>query len=443
MGVSMRGVKLLFLAFTGLAGLLAGLLVSSLGACLQRAAVSGEPAGCPTCPAYVCVTVTPAAAPTLPAPTLPPSPDPTATPAEPAAGLKWSNTPGLIGVCHQVGMWGINGVNWGFLTGLLTSWAAMEPQPGVFVWHPAGNDPRSTDTLQEAVSVAQAAPGRSIWVQAPFIMPFSTEDYTPAWVYAAGVESLQLYGDLKRRPNVFDPDLIELHRPIVRAMAGWLDPLAEVSAVIPPLGDWSELHFLYTCMQEPCGSDPASSIVRAAAARAGVSPAAMVAAWVDPLTGERWEHRVDYALLEWWFKPMVRLYAEEWERTPIVVQLGNGVSWNHQLAPRAAAWCVKELGPRCWLKQNGHGSSVTATYNSLFRGFAGMTRTGWEGGHLSYWTDAAANAATLEQSLRAGVSFICYQSDILRNSAAYPMPAGLGYAEQARRLRANYEAIRR
>ncbi len=249
------------------------------------------------------------------------------------------------------------------------------------------------------------------------------------------------YGDRNRRPDPFDPKLPALLRPLERYLASKYDGDPVVHANVISGLDWNELHALYTCPVEPCGSDPASSIVRAAAARAGVSPAEMVRPWVD---GEwrAWEHRVDWALLEWFFKPMVAMVAEEWRQTPFVVNLGNGISWNMQLAPRAAEWCVSTYGRCCILKQNGHGSSVTGSYNTLWRKYAGQVMTGWEGGHLVYWQDPAASGQTLKESLGAGVSFICYQRQIFKDPGRYPMPAGYSYREQAAALLANYKRIR-
>jgi hypothetical protein len=253
----------------------------------------------------------------------------------------------------------------------------------------------------------------------------------------------------------------------MEAMANEFDNNPRVEAVIISSGGrWGEIGMPYhSCWYASDGDvkNPNNVYVKTMAQAVGVTPAELTQPYTDA-DGYFWEAKWD-----WYYAQrvidLIDIYMRHWKSTPVVLQLGSGISCVGYAAGvhMGPAWYVadyatKTYGQRVWLKQNGWGDTFTGpyyaySYDGLMQHFSAYTRVVYEGGHLPSWcygagcaftTDADATAHNYRQFLNAinsaHLSAACLQSQILAGgNANYPLDtSGWTPGEFKTKLLANY-----
>ncbi len=456
--------------------------------------------------------------PTLPTPTCPPCPD-AATPTLPAEDLRatreivvemgtmamtiatpapaWPDrgwkpavpgaTPGLLGVCQGLSQMGGEAVTWGYVSGARDSngdgiigagegveWAQLEPARGEFYFGQldawiAGTQPKGVWIQAESENpqgqgVSAVKPGGFVpqWVWNAGVVPWLK---CPARCSPAGTCYTSGCSNTGTMASGQDRAYHELWEELIAAMAAHYDNDPRVEAILMMAGgDYGEMG-LSICNYtgaSPDGWNPDCAYIKQmvkALATWGIveTPKTLATTYTDA-TGAFWNMKFDYYYVEN-VKRLIDLYKRHWHNTPVVVQLGSGMSGRQdQTVKRLTAWSVARYGPTVWFKQNGWGNGTVPpgfdySYDIVFDGLRGKTRTIYEAGLTNRWCGnpaagcaysteaeaAAHNTKTFQNAIGFGVSGACLQAGFWSSPVLYPMPT---YSKTwlAGRLLANYNA---
>ncbi len=466
----------------------------------------------PTLPTPICPPCPDAATPTLPAEELRATREvvvetgtvgtvgmvdmvvPTPASAWPDRGWKpYYTTPGSLGVCQGISQMGGEAVTWAYMSGALDAnkdgiinegegveWGQVEPEEGVFNWTQMirwvrAVDPNGTGTgdrvwIQmntnnpQGQGVSATKPGGFIpqWARDAGIVPWLK---CPARCSPAGTCYTTGCYDTGTTASGQDRIYHEKLEPAVADMARVFDNDPGVEAVlIDAGGDYGEMG-LQVCNYTgafPDGWQPDCAYIQQmvkALATWGIveTPRTLATTFIDA-TGAFWNMKFDYYYIEN-VKRLIDLYKRHFYNTPVVVQLGSGISGRQdQTVKRLTAWSVAKYGPTVWYKQNGWGNGTVPpgfdySYDIIFDGLRGKTRTIYEAGLTNRWCGnptagcaystvaeaAAHNTKTFQNAAGFGVSAACLQAPFWTSPALYPMPV-YSKAWLAERLLANYNA---
>ena len=363
--------------------------------------------------------------------TLTPTPGPTRIPFKQFAATE----AGLLGVCQGVNKLGLNYITWGYPSGEVW-WSDIEPYKGVRNWDP----------IDHAIETVEAAPtqeGRrnKIWLQILANQPgeFRESCWTPTpsatmtpkltppipnWAVSEGVMqspdcdtsyclTLDPCEDTacgfcnNSKALQWDATFHVLWNDLISDMANRYDNNPHVEAIlIMAGGEYGEMGLSAGgANPNTWNSNPDSFYVKAMATAVnskygpgtlygGDAPnetlESLTQPYADPLSGRLFTTKFDYYYVRNTWE-LIDMYHRHFRSTPIVVQLGSGLSTMYPVTAAVADYAVTQYGKSVWLKQNGWGNtSITSPsevdpYASFFAQYSGLTRTSYEGGHPPNW----------------------------------------------------------
>jgi len=261
-------------------------------------------------------------------------------------------------------------VSWAYDSSVaISSWSAIEPEPGVFNWDP----------LDAQIAKAKAL-GKRIWIEL-----HTTEGQTPQWARDAGVE---IVGSRGGAPVPWNETYQRLLRRAVHAMAERYDDDPTVDAVnIAAGGCYGEMTIC------------AASTDKVAWEQAGYTDEKFVEAvkrsidiYLEP---EIWDYVGDPTLNPGFVK------------TPVVLQLGSGL-YGHTISviQPVVDYAISKYGMRVWLKFNGFGGGTDMGW--LYEKYNTQTRVGYEpaGNSLEFLMKPGE---FMQAALAQHSSFLCLQ----------------------------------
>ncbi len=261
-------------------------------------------------------------------------------------------------------------VSWAYDSSVaISSWAVIEPEPGVFNWDP----------LDAQIAQARAL-GKRIWLEL-----HTTEGQTPQWAREAGVV---VVGSRGGAPVPWNETYQRLLRRAVHAMADRYDDDPTVDAInIAAGGCYGEMTIC------------AASTDKIVWEQAGYTDTRFVEAvkriidiYLEP---EIWDYVGDPTL------------SHGFVKTPVVLQLGSGL-YGHTISviQPVAEYAISEYGMRVWLKFNGFGGGYDMGW--LYVQYVTTTRVGYEpaGNSLEFLMKPGE---FIQAALEQHSSFLCLQ----------------------------------
>jgi hypothetical protein len=296
------------------------------------------------------------------------------------AASETQTTPAGLGQCHWIGGAGWNLTSWAYSGTTVDGWAAIEPEKGEYHFEVFDN------------YISQAREKRKkVWLQ---VLTNSPDALVPQWAIEEGVEIVNThYGSL---PVVWNHKYKELFGRLLLAMAEKYDKdeyRDAIGAVIIMAGGfYGEMALAPRC---PVGSsgctpdvlDPNNPLVKSIAEAYSTTPDEVARAYSCTYGGQPYTcYRFDDYFIDS-VKKTVDLYAQFFQKLPLVLQLGTGLSYQQRVWDELVRYVNCRYGQRVWTKFNGWepGSAESA-------GKSAYSRTGFEGGHprffsRSYWRD--------------------------------------------------------
>jgi len=383
-----------------------------------------------------------------------------------ATRVAWKEPRLYLGWCHNEDIAGSPAeITWGYPAGLSVGWSTIEPSDGVFDW-----------SLIDFY-LSELDPGQSIVIQVMVNSP-GLAGIVPQWAVDKGVLILPNCGRTsvclhyptcseqwhsscdRSKAAQWDTVYLDEMDDLMWEMAERYDNDPRVSGVLMNTGGKYGEAGLNTatcgCGLTPLGdaADITGTTVKTMAEAWGLSPETII----TPRDGFACGFDYYYTAR---IKAVLDIYMKHWRSTPVIMQLGAGISCYmgvyDQLLGTAAKgvaydivnYALETYGDRAVLfKQNGWGNTTTQhNYNKLFK-FVTLTGSvpsgykslgGWEGGHYGYWTNETDNDTTMTDALDFGrVSFACIQKEIhIDTHGIYPVPTS--WADVALKLKSNYD----